>query len=275
MNRASTCSPSTITTRSTASASSPARKGCTDDLRPRPAAGHARRHRRTGVPSRASGTRRASTVRVSGAVELFRRAASARLDSASHRSTAGMCCSTRRRSRRPIGSTSAGGVPISSSQSFYKIFGYPTGVGCLMARKAALAKLHRPWFAGGTITVASVQGDRYYLAEGEAGFEDGTPNYLSLPAVEFGLQYISSRSASTRFTIACAASPAGCIEQLDRARARQRDAPGAHLRTALRQTQGRHRDVQSVRPRGTRHRPSRRRAAGECRKHLIAHRLLL
>jgi len=75
-------------------------------------------------------------------------------------------------------------------QSFYKIFGYPTGVGCLLARKAALAKLRRPWFAGGTITVASVQGDKYYLAEGEAAFEEGTPNYLALPAVEMGLEYI-------------------------------------------------------------------------------------
>ena len=35
--------------------------------------------------------------------------------------------------------------------SFYKMFGYPTGVGCLLARKAALSKLHRPWFAGGTV----------------------------------------------------------------------------------------------------------------------------
>jgi selenocysteine lyase/cysteine desulfurase len=77
------------------------------------------------------------------------------------------------------------------SQSFYKIFGYPTGVGCLIARKAALAKLRRPWFAGGTITVASVQGDRFYLAEGASAFEDGTPNYLALPAVELGLQYIN------------------------------------------------------------------------------------
>ena len=77
------------------------------------------------------------------------------------------------------------------SQSFYKIFGYPTGVGCLIARKTALARLRRPWFAGGTITVASVQGDKFYLAEGESGFEDGTPNYLAMPAVEFGLQYIS------------------------------------------------------------------------------------
>ncbi|HYT34087.1 MAG TPA: aminotransferase class V-fold PLP-dependent enzyme, partial [Ktedonobacteraceae bacterium] len=54
--------------------------------------------------------------------------------------------------------------------SFYKMFGYPTGVGCLLARREALARLRRPWFAGGTITVASVQGDRYYLAEGEAAF---------------------------------------------------------------------------------------------------------
>ncbi len=76
------------------------------------------------------------------------------------------------------------------AQSFYKIFGYPTGVGCLLARRTALARLRRPWFSGGTITVASVQGDRHYLAAGEAAFEDGTPNYLALPAVEIGLQYI-------------------------------------------------------------------------------------
>jgi len=83
------------------------------------------------------------------------------------------------------------------SQSFYKMFGYPTGVGCLIARKTALAKLRRPWFAGGTITVASVQGDKFYLAEGASAFEDGTPDYLSLPAVEFGLQYLSDIGIDT------------------------------------------------------------------------------
>ena len=82
-------------------------------------------------------------------------------------------------------------------QSFYKIFGYPTGVGCLLARKTALAKLRRPWFAGGTITVASVQGDKYYLAEGESAFEDGTLDYLALPAVEIGLQHIESVGIDT------------------------------------------------------------------------------
>jgi len=74
--------------------------------------------------------------------------------------------------------------------SFYKMFGYPTGVGCLLARKRALAKLRRPWFAGGTITVASVQGDRYFLQAGPEAFEDGTLNYLALPAVELGLRHL-------------------------------------------------------------------------------------
>ncbi len=76
------------------------------------------------------------------------------------------------------------------SISFYKMFGYPTGVGCLLARRAALGKLRRPWFAGGTITVASVQGDRYFLAEGASAFEDGTPDFLAIPAVEIGLRHL-------------------------------------------------------------------------------------
>jgi selenocysteine lyase/cysteine desulfurase len=79
-------------------------------------------------------------------------------------------------------------VPI----SFYKMFGYPTGLGALIARKDALAKLHRPWFAGGTITVASVIGDKYYMAEGASAFEDGTIDYLNIPAIEIGLKHIES-----------------------------------------------------------------------------------
>jgi molybdenum cofactor sulfurtransferase len=79
-------------------------------------------------------------------------------------------------------------VPV----SFYKMFGYPTGLGALIARRQALEKLHRPWFAGGTITVASVQGDRYYLADGASAFEDGTIDYLNIPAIEIGLKHLES-----------------------------------------------------------------------------------
>lgn len=73
------------------------------------------------------------------------------------------------------------------SISFYKMFGYPTGVGCLLARRAALEHLRRPWFAGGTVNFATVEGRAHLLAPGEAGFEDGTLNYLSIPAVSGGL----------------------------------------------------------------------------------------
>lgn len=83
------------------------------------------------------------------------------------------------------------------SLSFYKLFGYPTGVGCLLARKAALATLHRPWFAGGTVWGISVQGDGYVLLSGGEGFEDGTLNYLSLPAVEIGLNHLRTIGMET------------------------------------------------------------------------------
>lgn len=79
-------------------------------------------------------------------------------------------------------------IPI----SFYKMFGYPTGVGALIARRSVLSKLVRPWFAGGTITVASVTGHKYYLADAPAAFEDGTLNYLNIPAVTLGLAHLES-----------------------------------------------------------------------------------
>ena len=77
--------------------------------------------------------------------------------------------------------------------SFYKMFGYPTGIGALIARRRGLDALQRPWFAGGTITIASVQGEGWHrLSEGPAGFEDGTVDYLSIPAVEIGLHHLTA-----------------------------------------------------------------------------------
>ena len=76
--------------------------------------------------------------------------------------------------------------------SFYKMFGYPTGVGCLLVRNEAIGKLRRPWFAGGTVNFASVQGCRHILSPGEAGFEDGTLNYLAISAVEIGIRHLEA-----------------------------------------------------------------------------------
>jgi selenocysteine lyase/cysteine desulfurase len=82
--------------------------------------------------------------------------------------------------------------PDFAAVSFYKMFGWPTGVGCLLARRDALTKLERPWFSGGTIVAAFVQREYYQSAPGAAHFEDGTVNYLSLPAVEIGLRFLDS-----------------------------------------------------------------------------------
>ena len=38
----------------------------------------------------------------------------------------------------------------------------------------------------------SVQGDRHFLAQGASAFEDGTPNYLSIPGVEIGLRHLET-----------------------------------------------------------------------------------
>jgi molybdenum cofactor sulfurtransferase len=40
--------------------------------------------------------------------------------------------------------------------SLYKMIGYPTGVGCLVARKTFLAKLRKQWFSGGTVVIVQV-----------------------------------------------------------------------------------------------------------------------
>jgi selenocysteine lyase/cysteine desulfurase len=74
--------------------------------------------------------------------------------------------------------------------SFYKMFGYPTGVGALIARRDALARLRRPWFAGGTVEYVSVQNRIHQLRVGAEGFEDGTPNFLGIASVPAGLAFL-------------------------------------------------------------------------------------
>jgi molybdenum cofactor sulfurtransferase len=84
--------------------------------------------------------------------------------------------------------------------SFYKMFGYPTGVGCLLVRLDKIDRLARPWFAGGTVNFATVQARKHLLSPREAGFEDGTLNYLSIPAVEIGLRHLQRVGIETIHT---------------------------------------------------------------------------
>lgn len=47
--------------------------------------------------------------------------------------------------------------------SFYKMFGFPTGVGALIAKESFLRELKRPWFAGGTVDVVQAPGTIHTL----------------------------------------------------------------------------------------------------------------
>jgi selenocysteine lyase/cysteine desulfurase len=74
--------------------------------------------------------------------------------------------------------------------SFYKMFGYPTGVGALLARRSALDLLGRPWFAGGTVQFASVGNEAHVPHAYGRSFEDGTLNFLDIAAIPIGLEYL-------------------------------------------------------------------------------------
>ena len=59
-------------------------------------------------------------------------------------------------------------------------------------RKDSFNKLVKQNFAGGTISLVSVGAKRHFLMPGHERFENGTVNYLSIPAVEIGLDYINA-----------------------------------------------------------------------------------
>jgi len=79
--------------------------------------------------------------------------------------------------------------------SFHKLFGFPTSVGALVARRDALARLRRPWFAGGTVVFASVAADTHRLHDGHEGFEDGTPDFLGVAALAPGFALLDEVGA--------------------------------------------------------------------------------
>jgi selenocysteine lyase/cysteine desulfurase len=88
--------------------------------------------------------------------------------------------------------------------SFYKLFGYPTGIGALVARREALAAVRRTYFAGGTVQFASVQNRMMRLKTGAEAFEDGTPNFLSMPAVCDGLEWMKAHGPCAAVGHLCA-----------------------------------------------------------------------
>ena len=74
--------------------------------------------------------------------------------------------------------------------SWYR-YGYPTGVGCLIARREALGRLWRPWLPGGIVSAASALGDWHTLAGDEAGSRTARLSFQQIPDVEFGLSWVT------------------------------------------------------------------------------------
>ncbi|EAU91235.1 methyltransferase type 11 [Coprinopsis cinerea okayama7 len=88
--------------------------------------------------------------------------------------------------------------------SFYKMFGFPTGVGALIVKRSFLAELKRPWFSGGTVNIVQVPGNLVTLSKEEhEQFEDGTINYLTLPAIVDGLRFLTAYMPFLPLRLSC------------------------------------------------------------------------
>jgi molybdenum cofactor sulfurtransferase len=80
-------------------------------------------------------------------------------------------------------------VPI----SFYKIFGFPTGIGALLVRNSIASILQKKYFGGGTVAVSLSAKPYQIFREGVSErFEDGTVDFLNIIALKYGFQMINS-----------------------------------------------------------------------------------
>ncbi|KAL1337895.1 hypothetical protein HN51_032585 [Arachis hypogaea] len=81
--------------------------------------------------------------------------------------------------------------------SFYKLFGYPTGLGALIVRNDAAKLLKKTYFSGGTVAASIADIDFIKRREGiEELFEDGTVSFLSIASVRHGFKILRSLTAS-------------------------------------------------------------------------------
>ncbi|XP_070833976.1 molybdenum cofactor sulfurase [Chaetodon trifascialis] len=79
-------------------------------------------------------------------------------------------------------------IPI----SFYKMFGFPTGLGALLVRNDAAGILKKTYFGGGT-AAAYLSGEDYYVHAANISdrFEDGTVSFLDIIAVNHSFEALN------------------------------------------------------------------------------------
>eukprot|EP00878_Enallax_costatus_P013939 GHUV01014576.1.p1 GENE.GHUV01014576.1~~GHUV01014576.1.p1 ORF type:complete len:479 (+),score=157.31 GHUV01014576.1:163-1437(+) len=75
--------------------------------------------------------------------------------------------------------------------SFYKVFGYPTGLGALIVRVDAAEILRKTFWGGGAVSLATSSDDFHVLKCRPADkLEDGTVNFLDIIALKHGFAMI-------------------------------------------------------------------------------------
>ncbi|CAA0815509.1 Molybdenum cofactor sulfurase [Striga hermonthica] len=81
--------------------------------------------------------------------------------------------------------------------SFYKLFGYPTGIGALIARNEAAMLLKKTYFSGGTVAASVADIDFYRRRDGiEEHFEDGTLSFASIASLRHGFKILNALTMS-------------------------------------------------------------------------------
>ncbi|XVF79357.1 hypothetical protein PTKIN_Ptkin14bG0215400 [Pterospermum kingtungense] len=83
--------------------------------------------------------------------------------------------------------------------SFYKLFGYPTGLGALLIQNdaAKLLKKKKTYFSGGTVAASIADIDFVRRREGvEEHFEDGTISFLSIASIHHGFKIFNTLTTS-------------------------------------------------------------------------------
>ncbi|CAH2283849.1 molybdenum cofactor sulfurase isoform X1, partial [Pelobates cultripes] len=75
--------------------------------------------------------------------------------------------------------------------SFYKIFGFPTGLGALLISNRIAHLLRKQYFGGGT-AAAYLSGEDFYIPRGSIveRFEDGTVSFLDIIALKHGFDLL-------------------------------------------------------------------------------------
>lgn len=77
--------------------------------------------------------------------------------------------------------------------SFYKMFGYPTGLGALLIRTENVELLRKVFWGGGSVSLA-VAGDDFRVLQCEptSRLEDGTVAFLDIIALKHGFGMLES-----------------------------------------------------------------------------------